>query len=601
MTGLLRRLRRRPEAVSARGLLQPVGPRAIQVGAHQVTTAGGVARTLVVTGYPAEANPGWLAPLLNHPGRLDVALHIEPVPTGVAASRLRKQRARLESARRAAVRGGHLDDPEGEAAAADAAELAYRVARGESRLFRVGLYVTVHAPDEEALAEEVASVRAVAESLLLTVEPTTFRALAGWLATRPLGLDPLRVRRTVDTIALTSFFPFASPDIPHTADHEAGGGGVLYGVNALSRTPVFWNRFARSLDNYNSVTLARSGAGKSYQTKLELLRLLFTGARAAVIDPEDEYVRLAEAVGGHTVRLGAGARINPFDLPAPDPADGLQGLVRKVLFLHGFLAVLLGAEPDAARTAVLDQALLLTYERAGITPDVSTFNNPPPTLGDLHQVLGEHPSPAARELADQLVPYVSGSHAQLFNGPSSGQLSGHHLLVFAVRHLPEEVRAPAMVLALDAVWRRVTTGPRRRHLVVVDEAWLLMREREGARFLLRLAKSGRRYWCSLSLVTQDADDVLTSPLGRAIVSNAATQLLLRQSAQAIDQITETFLLSRGERDFLLTARRGETLLLAGHRHRAAVTAVAAGHEHHLVTTDPAELAAREAEQEVAER
>ncbi|WP_062204503.1 VirB4 family type IV secretion system protein [Streptomyces sp. NBRC 109706] len=578
--------------VQAKELLEPVGPPAIEIRAHHVKLDHGLAQTLVVTGYPAEVAPGWLSPLLNHPGRVDIALHIEPVPTSVAASSLKKQRARLESTRRSGLHHGQLDDPESEAAAADAAELAYRIARGESRLFRVGLYLTVHAPDEQHLADETAAVRAVAESLLMNVEPTTFRALPGWLATRPLGLDTMRVRRTLDTIALAAFFPFASPDLPHRPDSEPVAGGVLYGLNALSRTPVFWNRFAASLDNYNSVTLARSGAGKSYLAKLELLRLLFTGVRAAVIDPEDEYLRLARAVGGHTIRLGApGVRINPFDLPRAAADEG-ETLVRKVLFLHTFLGVLLSTELDAAQKAVLDRALLETYARAGITTDTATFTNPPPTLADLHHILLGNDSPLAHGLADQLTPFVTGSHAHLFNGPTTCELSGH-LLVFSVRRLPEEVRAPAMVLALDALWRRVTTGPKQRHLIMVDEAWLLMREPEGSRFLFRLAKSGRRHWCGLALVTQDADDVLASPLGRAIVSNAATQLLLRQSAQAIDPIAETFLLSRGERDFLLTARKGEALLLGSHRHRAAINTVASPHEHELITTDPAELAGRD--------
>ncbi|MGP4115026.1 VirB4 family type IV secretion system protein [Streptomyces sp. 4N509B] len=598
LTGGVRRSRRRhdtrtgtgaePRVVDVRRVLEPVGPEAVEVHARCVAVGGHLAATLVVTGYPAEVNPGWLGPLLSYPGRLDVALHVEPVPSVVAAERLRRQRARLESSRRSRMMRGRLDEPEGEAAAEDAAELAYRIARGEGRLFRVGLYLTVHAATEAALAEEVAAVRAVASSLLVTVQPTTYRALAGWLATLPLGLDTLKVRRTMDTAALAACFPFTSPDLPTPTDETGAPGGVLLGLNASSGAPVFFDRFAQ--DNYNSIVLARSGAGKSYLAKLELLRLLFTGVEAAVIDPEDEYVSLAEATGGQVIRLGEpGVCLNPFDLPArPCSQEPRDELTRQALFLHTFLAVLLGTELDSGQRAVLDAALLATYARAGITADPATWTLPPPVLADLHQVLTEEEGEAAGELAARLAPYVSGSHAGLFNGATTTSHARTHLVVFALRRLADEVRAPAILLALEAIWRRVTTGPVRRRLVVVDEAWTLMRQSDGARFLFRMAKSGRRHWCGLAVVTQDADDVLGSPLGRAVVANSATQVLLRQAPQAIDQIADAFHLSRGERDVLLTARRGEALLLNGRRHKALLTAVASPEEHVLITTDPTE-------------
>ncbi|MBL1102825.1 VirB4 family type IV secretion system protein, partial [Streptomyces coffeae] len=545
------------------------------------------------TGYPADVTPGWLAPLLNFPGHLDIALHIEPVPNPVAAAGLKKQRARLESSRRGGLDKGHLDDPEVEAAAADAAELAYRIARGEGRLFRVGLYMTVHAADEDTLAEQVAAVRAVAESLLMTVAPTTYRALPGWLATLPLGIDTLKVRRTFDTAALAACFPFTSPDLPMQSQQVEDGSRVLYGLNAVSGTPVLWDRFG--CDNYNSITLARSGAGKSYLTKLELLRLLFTGVTASVIDPEDEYVRLAETVGGQVIALGADqGRLNPFDLPSHDVTGGREDvLTRQVLFLHSFLAVLLHSPLDGPDKAVLDRAILRTYHQAGITADSRTWTRTPPVLADLAAVLAKDGGTAAVELAERLTPYVTGSHAAVFNGHSTASTAGH-LVVFALRQLPEEVKAPAMLLALDAIWRQVTAlGRQGKHLVVVDEAWLLMRDPAGARFLFRMAKAARKYWTGLAVVTQDADDVLTSPLGRAVVANAATQILLRQAPQAIDTISESFRLSHGEREFLLSAVRGEALLLAGERHKVALMSVAAPGEHQIITTDPGELAAQQ--------
>ncbi|MCR8573548.1 VirB4 family type IV secretion system protein [Streptomyces sp. Isolate_219] len=598
MTRLSRRFsgRRRPSpgtAIDSAALLDAAGPEAIEVHARALAIGAHLATTLVVTGYPAEVTPGWLAPLLNFPGHLDIALHIEPVPNPVAAEGLKKQRARLESGRRARYDKGNLDDPDVEAAAADAAELAYRIARGEGKLFHVALYLTVHAADEDSLAEQAAAVRAIAESLLMSVAPTTYRALPGWLATLPLGVDTLKIRRTFDTAALAACFPFISPDLPPATGTDGEAAGVLYGLNAVSGAPVLWDRFAQ--DNYNSITLARSGAGKSYHAKLELLRLLFTGVTASVIDPEDEYVRLAETVGGTVIALGAdGVRLNPFDLPTGQENGEQEDLLtRRVLFLHTFLAVLLGTDLAAAEKAVLDRAILAAYARAGITADARTWTRTPPTLADLAVVLTDDGSQTAADLADRLAPYTTGSHARLFNGPSTAATSGH-LVIYALRQLPEEVKTPAMLLALDAVWRQVAHRAQQgRHLVVVDEAWLLMRDGAGARFLFRMAKAARKYWTGLAMITQDTDDVLASPLGRAIVSNAATQILLRQAPQAIETISENFHLCHGEREFLLSASRGEALLLTGdRRHKVALISVAAPGEHDVITTDPGELAAQ---------
>ncbi|MFE6158787.1 VirB4 family type IV secretion system protein [Streptomyces sp. NPDC056486] len=588
---MLRLLRRAPTpgtSVDARDVLAHHGPDGLEVHARTLAVGGHLAATLVVTGYPAEVAPGWLDTLLTYPGRLDVALHIEPVASSLAAQQLKKQRARLESSRRTGADHGRLDDPDTEAAAADAADLAYRIARGEGKLFRLGLYMTVYGQSEDHLADEVASVRSIADSLLVATAPATYRALPGWLATLPLGLDTLKVRRTFDTEALAACFPFASPDLP--ADIALAPGGVLYGINTSSGSLVLWDRFAQ--DNYNSITLARSGAGKSYLTKLELLRQLFTGTEAMVIDPEDEYVALAESVGGTVIRLGdPGVRLNPFDLP-PTTSGEQDALTRRVLFLHTFLAVLLGGNLSSAERAVLDRAVLATYHHAGITTDPATFARPAPLLADLAAQLAAMTEPAAGELAVRLTPYVEGSHRQLFSGPTTTRPAGH-LVVFCLREVPDELKTASMLLALDAIWRQVAhSGRRQRRLVVVDEAWLLMRDGHGARFLFRMAKAARKYWTGLAVVTQDGDDVLASELGRAIVTNAATQLLMRQAPQAIDQIAAAFHLSRGERHHLLSAPRGCALLLSG-RTKISFTPVASTAEHDLITTDPVELEADE--------
>ncbi|GLZ15905.1 hypothetical protein Acsp04_61400 [Actinomadura sp. NBRC 104425] len=569
------------------GAARAFGPSALRVNARSVELPGEVCASFAIAGYPREVGAGWLEPLLTYPGRLDVSLHIEPIPPLVAAQRLRRQLARLESTSRADANRGRLADFAGEAAADDAAELAATLARGHGRLFRVGLYLTVRAATHADLDDQVQQVRALTASLLLDAQPTTFRALQGWTTTLPLGTDTVNVRRAFDTSALAAAFPFSSPDLqPQLADTP-----VLYGLNAYSSGVVVWDRYA--CDNYNSVTIARSGAGKSYHTKLEVLRLLYQGVQVAVVDPEDEYRRLAEAVGGTHIGLGApGVYFNPFDLPATGDEDTL---VRRALFLQTLVAAMLGEPLSPTMRTVLDRAVIATYAAAGITSDMRTWKRRAPLLVDLAAQLdlaAQSGDTEAADLAAQLAPYVTGSYRSLFAGPTTTRATGH-LVVFALRDLPEETRPVGLLLALDAIWRQVTDpADRRRRLVVVDEAWTLMRESEGARFLYKLAKSARKYWTGLAVVTQDAADLLSSDLGRAVVANSATQVLLRQAPQVIDEVAEAFDLTDGEKAFLLAANRGEGLLCGTGAgcDRAAFSGIASAREHILATTDPAELA-----------
>ncbi|MFD9939583.1 VirB4 family type IV secretion system protein [Nonomuraea sp. NPDC059023] len=580
------KLRRRTHAPEPSALTHPA---AVGVGVRTLTLPSAVCASFAVTGYPREVGAGWLEPLLTYPGHLDVSLHIEPIPQQVAAMRLRRQLARLESASRTDAQHGRLQDFAAEAAADDATDLADSLARGHGRLFKVGLYLTVHAPNEPELSAEVDRVRALTSSLLLDAQPATFRALQGWTTTLPLGVDSLGMTRTFDTTALAASFPFTSPDLAT----EIGQTSVLYGLSATGSGVVLWDRYGQ--DNHNSVVLARSGAGKSYFTKLETLRLLYQGVEVAVVDPEDEYARLARAVGGTCLHLGAaGVRWNPFDLPASHgPRDDV--LSRRAMFLQTLIATMLGSQPTAQTRATLDSAILATYQAAGITRDPATWTRPAPLLADLVTTLtetqsGEGGGSAGAELAAQLAPYVSGSYRALFDGPTTTQPAGH-LTVFSLRDLPEEMKAVGTLLALDAIWRRVANPrDRRKRLVVVDEAWLLMKEPEGAKFLFRMAKAARKHWAGLAVITQDAADLLGSELGQAIVANAANQILLRQAPQAIGAVGDAFDLTDGERQFLLTAERGEALLVAGPASRAAFHIIASPAEAALVTTDPAHLA-----------
>ena len=578
---------------------QMASPAALYVTPTHVKVGDGYAATFAVTGYPAEVGPAWLDPLLSYPGRVDVAMHVHPVAAQLAAPMLRKQRARLESSRRLDADQGRLGDPATDAAAHDAADLAQRVARGAAKLFEVGIYVTVHGRDLDELATVTAGVKAAAASVLLDLSPATFRHQQGWVATLPVGVDPLKMRRILDTTALATAFPLASADLAAPAPGlVVPPDGVLYGVNTTSPGVLLWNRWSQ--DNHNSVVLARSGAGKSYFVKLEVLRSLYQGVGVSVIDPEDEYAVLAEHVGGTVVQLGQpGVRINPLDLPDDQRPDTLT---RRGLYLHTLIAVLLGTSGAGAHgspsaispveRAALDRAITATYAAAGITSDPGTWGRPAPLLRDLAATLQADNDPAAVQLAARLAPWTSGNFSSLFDGPTSTRPDGH-LVVWSLRHLPDELRTAGTLLALDSIWTSIDRYPRRdprggsrperRRLVVVDEAWLLMRDGEGARFLFRMAKAARKRAAGLCVITQDAADVLSTDLGLAVVSNAATQVLMRQSTQSIDAVAEAFSLTGGESRMLLSASRGEGLLVAG-RSRIPFRSVGSRSEHVLAVT-----------------
>jgi type IV secretory pathway VirB4 component len=579
---MLTRSRRPARVTEASGSL--LGPSALQLEHDRVRIGARWRASFAVTGYPREVSRGWLAPLLHAARDADVALHIEAVPPPLAADRLRRQRARLESTRRLEAERGRLSDPTVAAAAEDAEDLAARLARGESKLFRSGLYLSVSAGSRDELEERTERLRSICASLLLHIVPASFRPVEGWLSTLPLGVDRLRLRRAFDTEALAASFPFAAADPPADLD------GILYGL-AGSGAPLLLDRFAR--ENYNSVLLARSGAGKSYLAKLEALRLLFGGVQVFVIDPEDEYRRLCNAVGGVYLPLAGeqAVTLNPLDLPV---GAGRHALGERTLFLAELIEVLLGGLASEELPA-LERAVRASYAGAGVSDDPTTHARPAPLLTDLARQLAAEGQVGA-SLAARLEPYATGSHSSLFARPSSAQPDGQ-LVCFSLRGLPERLKAPALLLCLDAIWRSLE-GPLRKRCVLVDEAWLLMREPAGARFLYRLAKSARKRWCGLTTVTQDAGDLLSSELGQSVIANAATQVLLRQAPQAIERIGEAFNLSAGERRYLLSCPTGSGLLvLANERgeERVPLKVVASAAEHQLVTSDPAELAELELE------
>jgi type IV secretory pathway VirB4 component len=548
------------------------GPGGIEAHAKRLQIDGMYAATLTLTGYPAEVLPGWLEAIYTYPARIDVAIHAEPVAPLAAASRLRKQRARLEAGRRGDAERGRLEDPIAEAAAHDAADLAHRVARSSAKLFKAAIHLTAYADSEDQLAAILAEAKGLLAAQLATTTPATFRQLEGWTATLPVGLDRLGPPRTLATEALAACLPIASPDLTRLDDSADGGvAGVLWGLNTATGNPVFWDRWGQQ--NHNSVVLGASGSGKSYLAKTDLLRELYRGTTVSVIDPEGEYAALAGAVGGTVVPLGApGARINPLTLPDPHAAAP-DALARRALDLHALVGVLVGEHDADEGRAALDHATLRAYQDAGITPDPRTWSAPAPDLAAVTTLLRQNPDAAAQRLAARLDPFVAGSFGGLFDSPTSHRLDGH-LTVYTLTDLPEQLKTAAMLLVLSEVWRQAAAADGQRRMVLIDEAWVLMKDPVAAAFLFRLAKSARKHALALAMVTQDAADVLGSELGAAVVANAATQVLLRQAPQAIDAVADAFHLSAGERAFLLTCPRGNALLSAADGAKATFVSVA---------------------------
>jgi type IV secretory pathway VirB4 component len=566
--------RRKRQASGAATSAPLLGPSGLELRSDRVRIGELCQAGFAVVGYPHEVSRGWLAPLLQAARDTDLALHIQPLPPQIAVDRLRRQRARFESTRRLEREQGRLPDPFVAAAAEDSEQLMGRLARGQSKLFRAGLYLAVRAHTEAELEERTSRLQTLCDSLLLHAVPCSFRPLEAWLSVLPLALDQLRLRRSFDTEALAASFPFAAADPPIDPD------GVLYGLTATG-APVILDRFQR--DNYNTVLLARSGAGKSYLAKLEALRLLYRGVQVFVIDPEDEYRRLTHAVGGVHLPLGGpdAVTLNPLDLPAGDNPHTLD---ERALFLTELVELLVGTL-TGEELPLLDRAIRACYQSAGITTDPASHSRRAPLLSDLARTLADDDGAGAR-LAERLQPYTSGSHARLFARPTAAAADGQ-LVCFSLRGLPERLKAPALLLALDSIWRSLD-GPLRKRCVLVDEAWLLMREPAGARFLSRLAKSARKRWCGLTAISQDADDLLSSELGRAVIANASSQVLLRQAPQAIEQIGQAFNLTAGERRHLLTCPTGQGLLVCGDE-RLPLRVIASPAEHQLVTSNPAEL------------
>ncbi len=565
-----------------RTALDAIAPAAIVEERAQVTVDGRASRVLAVTDYPRHVVPNWLGRLIDADEPLDLSLHLQPLESADVIRGLTHRLVQLQSSRLLDARGGRIASAEREVAYADVDRLRDALERGDERVFSTSLYLRVHGTTAAALDAAAARVAGTLGGMLAETRAALFEMLPGLLSCLPAGQDFLGRRRNLDTSSLATMLPF-------TSSHLAVDRGLLYGENLHNHSLVIFDPFGPEQENANKVVFAKSGAGKSYACKVEALRALLLGVHYLVIDPEDEYGPLCEAVGGQTVRLGGAEphHINPFDLP-PAGGEERDALAERVLTLLGLLAIML-AGPDAALSeperGVLDAALYETYGRAGITADPATHDRPPPVLADLLAVLRATREPLG--LAARLQRFVEGSLGRVFSERTTAALD-RPFVVFGLRDLADELRPLATYLIADHVWREVRREPRPR-VLLIDEAWSLMRHPEGARFIAQVARQARKRWLGLTTVTQDVEDFLGSPEGHTVLANSSVQLLMRQDASTIGRVADTFRLSREEQDFLLGCGRGEGLFLARGNH-VALRVEASPLEHELATTSPAERA-----------
>ena len=564
-----------------------ISPSSIELYSDYFRLGTKYGRTLYVYGYPRALYTGWLSPLINIDEVIDISMYIYPVDTTIVMKNLKKKVTQLEASIQVGAEGGKIRDPELEAAITDAEELRDQLQVGAERFFRFGLYVTLWANSLEELKYVQQKVETIFGQQLVFSKVATSQQEQGMNSTLPQATDQLQIRRNMNTGAISTCFPFTSADLSQE-------NGILYGINMHNNGLVIFDRF--SLENANSVVFAKSGAGKSFTVKLEALRSMMIGSEIIIIDPENEYQKLCDAVGGSYVRLSLNSdvRINPFDLPkVVDAEDAGDALRANLVTLHGLFRLMLGGNQigpngqivpalSASEEADLDQALIDTYARAGITSDPLTHQSTPPTIHNLYDTL-VHMDGSGPALAQRLRKYTTGTFAGIFSQQSNVDIN-NPMVVFNIRDLEDELRPVAMYIVLSHIWNIVRAQQKRR-LLIVDEAWQLMQYEDSANFLFSLAKRARKYYLGLTTITQDVEDFMSTKMGRAIVANSSMQLLLKQNPSAVDVLSDVFKLTEEEKKRLSSFPVGQGLFFAGSSH-VVMQIIASQTEETLVTTTP---------------
>ena len=564
-----------------------IAPSSLEIHASHFRLGTKYGRTLYVYAYPRQIYTGWLSSLINIDEVLDASIFVYPVESQVVLNNLRKKVTQLEASLSINNDKGRTRDPGLEAAINDAEELRDQIQVGAERFFRFGLYVTLYADSLDELGFVQHKIETLFGQQMIFSKVASSQQEQGLNSTIPQMSDQLQIRRNMNTGAISTSFPFTSADLTQE-------NGVLYGINMHNNGLVIFDRF--SLENANMVVFAKSGAGKSFTVKLEALRSMMTGSEIIIIDPENEYQKLSDAVGGSYIRLSlnSNTRINPFDLPRVIDTDEADNALRaNLITMHGLLKLMLGGTqvsasgvPLAALTpteeADLDQALIDTYARAGITSDPLTHNSLSPTVSDLYDTL-LHMGGTGPQLAQRLRKYTTGTFAGIFSQQSNIDIN-NPMVVFNIRDLEDELRPVAMYIVLSHIWNIIRTEQKKR-MLIVDEAWQLMKYDDSANFMFSMAKRARKYYLGLTTVSQDVEDFMGSKMGRAIVANSSMQILLKQSSSAVDVLSDVFKLTEEEKKRLANFPVGQGLFFAGQSH-VHIQIEASPTEKQLITTNP---------------
>jgi len=558
-------------------LIDVLAPSSVEVDFNYIRVGERFYKTFFIVGYPRYVSPGWLSPVIDFSHSLNISMFIYPTSSSDVLSDLRRKTAEMEATISSQIDKGLVIDAKIQAALEDAQGLTEELAKGMERFFQMSLYITLYSESLAELEQSSKRLESTLSSLLILPKLSTLQAEEGFKSTVPFGMDELFITRNMDTTSLASTFPFTSATLTQEK-------GIVYGLNQQNGSLIIFDRF--SLENANEVIFGKSGSGKSFLIKLEAMRQFMFGSEVIIIDPEGEYEGITKNFGGEYVSFTAGSpiKINPFDLSGMY-VEGENELGLKILSLHGLLRIVLG-ELDATHDAILDRALVETYRQKGITTDPATQTRQPPLMEDLYKVLLNMEDATANELALRLEKFIKGSLSGLFNQQSNFDIR-NPFTAFSVKALEDELRPIAMHVILDFVWTKVRKSLKKR-VLILDEAWYLMKYEDSASFVYGIAKRARKYYLALTTATQDVQDFLSTDYGKAILSNSSIQILLKQSPTEIDSVSKIFYLSQGEKDLLTSVGVGEGLFFAGQSH-VVVKIVAAPFEKELATTNPQEV------------
>ena len=554
-----------------------IAPSALKIEPKSINLGDKIARTFFIISYPRYLSDNWFSPIINLDKIFDISIFIHPVDTSLALRQFQKKVAEVQSQISVREAKGMVRDPKLDTAYQDLEALRDNLMQAQEKMFDVGIYITIYADNEMELFKVENEMKSIFESKLIYIKPALFQQEDGFKSVIPIGNDLLAVRQKLNSEPLSSIFPFVSFNL--TSEK-----GILYGINRHNSSLVIFDRF--SLENYNSVTFAKSGSGKSYATKLEILRSLMFDIDVIVIDPEREYEYLSETVGGRyfNISLSSDHHINPFDLPIPREDETAEDVLRSnIINLVGLFRLMLGGlTPE--EDAMVDRAISETYAMKDITPESDFSNIDPPLLSDFELVVSG--MDGSESVVQKLAKYTKGSWSTFINKPSNVDIN-KKFVVFSIRDMEDELKPVAMYIVTHYIWNTIRKNLKKR-LLVVDEAWWMMKSEDTASFLYSIAKRGRKYYLGLATITQDSADFMKSPYGVPIVTNSSIQLLLKQSPSTIDILQTTFNLTDEEKYLLLESGLGEGIFFAGTKH-VAIKVIASYTEDQIITSDPSQI------------